>query len=58
MTYSYAMQVKTKKAIVDPIVGALIHADISVWYDEAEIKSGDSITQKVKGRDMGSNLYP
>jgi hypothetical protein len=36
-----------KKEIVSPIVEALIHADISVWYDEAEIKWGDSITQKV-----------
>jgi hypothetical protein len=36
-----------KEKIVGPIVEALIHADISVWYDEAEIKWGDSIIQKV-----------
>ena len=36
-----------KKGIVGPIVRALTGAGISVWYDEAEIKWGDSVTQKV-----------
>jgi hypothetical protein len=36
-----------KKGIVRPIVQALTEAGISVWYDEAEIKWGDSVTQKV-----------
>jgi len=36
-----------KKEIVSPIVEAFTQAGISVWYDEAEIKWGDSITQKV-----------
>lgn len=36
-----------KKEIVGPIVETFTEADISVWYDEAEIKWGDSVTQKV-----------
>lgn len=36
-----------KRGIVGPIVLALTEAGISVWYDEAEIKWGDSLTQKV-----------
>jgi hypothetical protein len=36
-----------KKEIVGPIVQAFTQSGISVWYDEAEIKWGDSITQKV-----------
>ena len=36
-----------KKEIVGPIVEAFTQAGISAWYDEAEIKWGDSITQKV-----------
>lgn len=36
-----------KKEIVKPIVEAFNQAGISVWFDEAEIKWGDSITQKV-----------
>lgn len=33
--------------IVRPLVEAFTQANISCWYDEAEIKWGDSITQKV-----------
>ena len=36
-----------KNEIVGPIVKAFTQAGISVWYDEAEIKWGDSVTQKV-----------
>lgn len=36
-----------KKEIVTPIVQALNNHQISYWYDEAEIKWGDSITGKV-----------
>jgi CheY-like chemotaxis protein len=36
-----------KRQVVEPLVDALIRANISCWYDEAEIKWGDSITQKV-----------
>lgn len=36
-----------KKYIVAPLVEGLNCANISCWYDEAEIKWGDSITQKV-----------
>ena len=36
-----------KKEIVGPIVQAFTQAGISVWHDEAEIKWGDSVTQKV-----------
>lgn len=36
-----------KRGIVGPIVQAFTQAGISVWYDEAEIKWGDSVTQKV-----------
>ncbi len=36
-----------KSDIVKPICEALIKSRISVWLDEAEIKWGDSITQKV-----------
>lgn len=36
-----------KEEIVRPVVEAFTQANISCWYDEAEIKWGDSITQKV-----------
>ena len=36
-----------KQEVVEPIVNALEGTDISYWYDKAEIKWGDSITQKV-----------
>ena len=36
-----------KNEVVNPIVEAFTKAKISVWLDEAEIKWGDSITQKV-----------
>ena len=36
-----------KEAIVRPLVESFKQAGISCWYDEAEIKWGDSITQKV-----------
>ncbi|MCX5845604.1 MAG: toll/interleukin-1 receptor domain-containing protein [Deltaproteobacteria bacterium] len=36
-----------KEEIVRPVVEAFSQAGISCWYDEAEIKWGDSITQKV-----------
>lgn len=36
-----------KDSIVKPMVDAFDRANISYWYDEAEIKWGDSITQKV-----------
>ena len=36
-----------KNEVVNPIVEAFTKAEISVWLDEAEIKWGDSITQKV-----------
>lgn len=36
-----------KSEVVRPLVKALHDAGISYWYDEAEIKWGDSITEKV-----------
>lgn len=36
-----------KDAIIRPLFEALTEAGISCWYDEAEIKWGDSIPQKV-----------
>ncbi len=36
-----------KPTVVDPLVSALEQANISCWYDKAEIHWGDSITQKV-----------
>ena len=36
-----------KDEVVRPLVAALAESDISVWFDEAEIKWGDSITQAV-----------
>jgi hypothetical protein len=36
-----------KAKIVSPIVEALKQSDITYWFDEAEIKWGDSITQKI-----------
>jgi hypothetical protein len=36
-----------KEEVVKPIFEACNQAEISCWYDEAEIKWGDSITQKV-----------
>jgi hypothetical protein len=32
---------------VEPLVSSLKKADITIWYDRAEIKWGDSITAKV-----------
>ncbi|MCA2941040.1 MAG: GUN4 domain-containing protein [Microcystis sp. M113S1] len=36
-----------KPLIVEPLVSSLKKADITIWYDRAEIKWGDSITAKV-----------
>jgi hypothetical protein len=36
-----------KNRVVEPLVTAFKRADISYWYDKAEIKWGESITQKV-----------
>ena len=36
-----------KPEIIKPLVAAFKREDISYWYDEAEIKWGDSITEKV-----------
>jgi len=36
-----------KNTIVEPLVHALQQAGISYWYDKAEIKWGDSITQQI-----------
>ncbi len=36
-----------KDDVVRPMAEAFSQAGISCWYDEAEIKWGDSITQKV-----------
>jgi hypothetical protein len=36
-----------KDEVVRPLVAALAESDISVWFNEAEIKWGDSITQAV-----------
>lgn len=36
-----------KSTVADPLVAALEKANISYWYDKAEIKWGDSIIQKV-----------
>jgi len=36
-----------KQAIVRPLVAAFKAQKISCWVDEAEIRWGDSITQKV-----------
>ncbi len=36
-----------KSDVVEPLVISLEKAGITYWYDEAEIKWGDSITEKV-----------
>ncbi|MFN9675220.1 MAG: toll/interleukin-1 receptor domain-containing protein [Microcystis sp.] len=36
-----------KPGVVEPLVDAFEQANISYWYDKAEIKWGDSITKKV-----------
>jgi hypothetical protein len=36
-----------KKLVVQPLVDAIEKAGLSVWYDKAEIKWGDSLTGKV-----------
>jgi len=36
-----------KQQVVEPLVKAFDQANISYWYDKAEIKWGDSITKKV-----------
>jgi DNA-binding NarL/FixJ family response regulator len=36
-----------KPQVVEPLVDAFTQENISYWYDKAEIKWGDSITQKV-----------
>ena len=36
-----------KQEVVEPLVAAFKQANISYWYDKAEIKWGDSITKKV-----------
>ena len=36
-----------KQSVVRPLVKAFDEADISYWYDQAEIIWGDSITEKV-----------
>ncbi len=36
-----------KQKVVQPLVDAFKQANISYWYDQAEIKWGDSITKKV-----------
>ena len=36
-----------KRLVVSPLVTAFDQADITYWYDKAEIKWGDSITEKV-----------
>lgn len=36
-----------KQMVAKPLIDALKLADVSFWFDEAEIKWGDSITQKV-----------
>ena len=36
-----------KRSVVIPLVAAFDRANITYWYDEAEIKWGDSITEKV-----------
>ncbi len=36
-----------KPGVVEPLVAAFKQANISYWYDKAEIKWGDSITKKV-----------
>ena len=36
-----------KKEVVEPLVSALEKAGISVWFDKAQIKWGDSLTEKI-----------
>ncbi len=45
-----------KKEVVRPLVEACTQAQISCWYDEAEIKWGDSITECVNGG-LASSRY-
>lgn len=45
-----------KEEIVRPMVGAFQQASISCWHDEAEIRWGDSITQKVN-EGLGMSRY-
>ena len=36
-----------KDEVVRPLVNALLENDISVWYDEFEMKIGDSLRRKI-----------
>ena len=36
-----------KVEVVSPLVAALVNKDISVWYDEFEMKIGDSLRRKI-----------
>jgi len=36
-----------KNAVLEPLVGALDRADITYWYDKAEIRWGESFTKRV-----------
>jgi hypothetical protein len=45
-----------KAEIVRPMVEAFSQAGISCWYDEAEIRWGDSITKKVN-EGLASSTY-
>ncbi len=47
---------KDKEEVVTPMVGAFTQAGITCWYDEAEIKWGDSITRKVN-EGLGVSRY-
>ena len=45
-----------KKSVVEPLVEALEKAGVSVWYDKAEIKWGDSLTGKIN-EGLSSSKY-
>lgn len=45
-----------KKTVVEPLVDALEHANISAWYDRAEIRWGDSIVGKIN-QGLASSTY-
>lgn len=36
-----------KQAVVRPLAAALVHEGLDVWYDEFELKIGDSLRRKI-----------
>lgn len=47
MTFSFRMLQKIKGSVVRPLAVALKKKGLSVWYDEFELKIGDSLRRKI-----------